>query len=61
MILCIVVFQKILSIKKNQFKLFFIFLYLSVEQNDPALNNAEIEGVLAENKREANIKTEKVY
>ncbi len=34
--------------------------FFSIEQNDPALNSAEIEKVLIENEREANIKTEKV-
>jgi hypothetical protein len=39
----------------------FFLNYFSIEQNDPALNNAEIEQVLTENNREAVIKTEKVY
>jgi hypothetical protein len=39
---------------------FLFSFFFSIEQNDPALNNAEIEQVLSENKREAVIKTEKV-
>ncbi len=34
--------------------------FFSIEQDDPALNNAEIEQVLTENQREADFKTEKV-
>ncbi|CAF1503288.1 unnamed protein product [Adineta steineri] len=33
----------------------------NIEQNDPALNSVEIEKVLLENEREANIKTEKIF
>jgi hypothetical protein len=32
----------------------------NIEQTDPALNNAEIEQVLLENQRDADVKTEKV-
>jgi hypothetical protein len=34
--------------------------FFSIEKDDPALNNAEIEQVLTENQREADVKTEKV-
>jgi hypothetical protein len=43
---------------KNFFSNFYFFF--SIEQNDPALNSAEIEKALSENQREAVIKTEKV-
>jgi len=33
----------------------------NIEQNDPALHNAEIEKVLSENQREAVVKTEKIF
>ncbi|CAF1296450.1 unnamed protein product [Adineta steineri] len=33
----------------------------NIEQNDPALDSVEIEKVLLENEREANIKTEKIF
>jgi len=35
-------------------------LFFSIEQNDPALENQEIEQVLIANEREAVIKTEEV-
>jgi len=46
--------------KKSSFISFHRSFFFSIEQNDPALNSAEIEKVLIENEREANIKTEKV-
>jgi len=46
--------------KKLSFISFHLPFFFSIEQNDPALNSAEIEKVLIENEREANIKTEKV-
>ena len=38
----------------------FYFTNFSIDETDPALNNAEIEKVLIENNREAVIKTEQV-
>jgi hypothetical protein len=46
--------------KKSSLISFHLSFFFSIEQNDPALNSAEIEKVLIENEREANIKTEKV-
>ena len=61
MILWGVVFRKISSTRSRAtIDRFLIWLSFSIEQNDPALDNAEITQVLLKNEREAIIKTEQV-